>query len=339
MAKRKGGLGRGLDALFADATAIVPDENEKNTAAAAEQGVKTAASKAATKKSANGSSAAETTTRGAGAGENAERVNAAQDAVIYIDINDIKPNGDQPRKVFDEKKLEELASSITANGVIQPLIVRPMGDYYELVAGERRWRAARLALLKVVPCIVREFNDEENMIVAIIENMQREDLNPMEEALGIKKMADKYAFTQEQISKALGKSRAYIANSMRLLKLPAYIQDYVSDGRISAAHARTLITVSDEKKQKLLCDRIVKEGLSVRTTEQLAEQAKNEIKPERKKKVKKSKSPELRFAEEELRRSLGTKVQLKGTRNTGRIEIEYYSLEELNRLIELLRAH
>ena len=307
---KKSGLGRGLDALFADAA---PVEETRRPSAAYEN---------------EGSS-------DAGGKDN-------EDRVLYIDINDIRPNSAQPRKNFDEEKLRELASSIKTNGVIQPLIVRESTNGYELVAGERRWRAARLAGLRTVPCIVRNFDDRQNAIVAIIENMQREDLDPIEEALGLKSMTEKYGFTQEQVSASLGRSRTYITNSIRLLKLPEEIQQYVSSGQMSAAHGRTIINIPDKAKQKEIADKIIRNDLSVRATERLAEKVKDELRPERKKRKKASeadraKADEITAVESELMTLLGTKVNITGDDSKGKIELEYYSLDELNRLIDALR--
>lgn len=308
---KKAGLGRGLDALFADAAPV--DEKWRSGDAYTEE----EASKSA---------------------DNAEN----EDRVLYIDINNIRPNSAQPRKHFDEEKLGELASSIKTNGVIQPLIVRESTNGYELVAGERRWRAARMSGLRTVPCIVRNFDDRQNAIVAIIENMQREDLDPIEEALGLKSMTEKYGFTQEQVSASLGRSRTYITNSIRLLKLPEEIQQYVSSGQMSAAHGRTIINIPDKARQKEIADKIIRNDLSVRATERLAEKVKDELRPERKRRKKaadtdKTKAAEITAVERELMTMLGTKVQISGDESKGKIELEYYSLDELNRLIDALR--
>ena len=307
---KKAGLGRGLDALFADAAPV-----EEKWRPADVQEDKTS-----------------------GASGEADY----EDRILYIDINDIRPNNAQPRKNFDEEKLRELASSIKTNGVIQPLIVRESTSGYELVAGERRWRAARMAGLRNVPCIVRNFDDRQNAIVAIIENMQREDLDPIEEALGLKSMTDKYGFTQEQISASLGRSRTYITNSIRLLKLPEEIQQYVSSGQMSAAHGRTIINIPDKARQKEIADKIIRNDLSVRATERLAEKVKDELRPERRKRRKaadadKAKAAEIAAVERELMTLLGTKVHINGDDSKGAIELEYYSIDELNRLIDALR--
>lgn len=307
---KKAGLGRGLDALFADAAPV--DEMWRPS--------------------------------DSGGGQASEDAASAEDEdkVLYIDINDIRPNSAQPRKTFDEVKLGELAGSIKANGVIQPLIVRESSSGYELVAGERRWRAARKAGLRTVPCIVRNFDDRQNAIVAIIENMQREDLNPIEEALGLRSMTEKYGFTQEQVSESLGRSRTYITNSIRLLKLPEEIQQYVSSGQMSAAHGRTIINIPDKARQKEIADKIIRNDLSVRATERLAEKVKDELRPERKKRKRSAgkdaaRSAEITAVERELMTLLGTKVNIAGDDSKGKIELEYYSLEELNRLIDALR--
>ena len=255
----------------------------------------------------------------------------------YIDIDDIKPNPNQPRKKFNVKRLEELSQSIQDNGVIQPLVVQRKGSGYELVAGERRWRASRLAGLKKVPCLIREFDEKQNLIVTIIENMQREDLDPIEEANGLQQMIHKFGFTQEQVSESLGKSRAYIANSVRLLKLPEDVQKKVSEGKISAAHGRTLLSLEDPRKQRMLAERIEKEELSVRTVEEIVKKLKEGGKKETKK-PEKTKSSEIITVENDLRDLIGTKVSIVQGKKKGKIELEYYSIDELNRLIDLLRT-
>lgn len=382
MAKRKGGLGRGLDALFADAAPLFEEDLEQNE----EENIDTklldiiddvtgdksrerfdSKSKAKSNKNhktksdideAKGNSLNSTKedktprehavqleernikdSKGETSQTQADsaKIEADEDRVLYIDINDIKPNKDQPRKTFNEEKLKDLANSIKENGVIQPLIIRKAQNGYELVAGERRWRAARIAEIKKVPCIIRDFDEKQNMIVAIIENMQRENLDPIEEALGLNEMIKRFEFTQEQISNALGKSRAYIANSLRLLKLPEKIQNMIIEGRISAAHGRTIITIKDEKKQIEVCDKIIRNGLSVRAAERLTEKIKDDARPERKKR-KPSVNAEIAAVEDELRKIFGTKVNINGKASTGKIEIEYYSIDELNRLIDMLRG-
>ena len=334
---KKAGLGRGLDALFADAAPILEGNESLEDLDIIGESEKPAASSAGTKKKAPAKTAAKASAKAKKADDD-----GSDDRVLYIDINDIRPNSAQPRSNFDEDKLAELASSIKANGVIQPLIVRESSSGYELVAGERRWRASRKAGLRKVPCIVRNFDDRQNAIVAIIENMQREDLNPIEEAKGLRSMTEKYGFTQEQVSASLGRSRTYITNSIRLLKLPEEIQEYVSSGQMSAAHGRTIINIPDKAKQKEIADKIIRNDLSVRATEKLAERVKDELKPERKRRKKPAKpesarSAEIEAVERELMSLTGTKVRIAGNGSAGRIEMDYYSLDELNRLIETLR--
>ena len=298
-AAKKGGLGRGLDALFADVPVKEPEEVEE-----ADESVQHAS------------------------GDD-------RDTVKYIKIHDIMPNANQPRKTFNEEKIEELAASIREHGIIQPIVVRRHKSGYEIVAGERRWRAAMRAELSTVPCLIRELDDEQNMLIAIIENMQREDLNPIEEAEGLAQMMDHFGMTQEQVSKSVGKSRPYIANSMRLLKLPAYIRDSIADGRLSAGHGRTLVTVADEERREKLWQKIIGEGLSVREAEKLASQ---DGKAKKRTPQKKRKNADTARVEEELKAALGTRVSITGSARKGRIELEFYSREELERLIELLKS-
>ena len=255
--------------------------------------------------------------------------------IEYIDINNIKPNSNQPRKTFDEDKLAELAASIEEHGLIQPVVLRKADKGFEIVAGERRWRAARKIGIKEIPCIVKELTDEENMLLAIIENMQREDLNPIEEAEGIRQMIDTYGLTQEEVSKSVGKSRPYIANSLRLLRLPEAVRKYVEDGSLSTGHAKAIAAVSDEKKQVELAETAIKNGLSVRQLEKLAQQDKNGV---RAKSRVKTKSADVKRVEEDLKNALGTRVTLNQKGKKGKIEIEFYSKDELERLIELLKS-
>lgn len=299
-AAKKGGLGRGLDALFADAVPVsdpLKEEKKQDTQVRTEE--------------------------------------QSGDAVQYINIHDIMPNANQPRKTFSEEKIEELSKSIKEHGIIQPIVVRKKGKSYEIVAGERRWRAARKAELAKVPCLIRELSDEQNMLIAIIENMQREDLNPVEEAEGLNQMIVTFGMTQEQISKSVGKSRPYIANSLRLLKLPEYIKEEMAEGRLSAAHGRTLVTVEDEDVRKALCERIIKEGLSVRETEKLVSE---DGKGKKRKPAARTKNPDVARVEAELKEALGTRVTINQNGKKGKIEIEFFSRDELDRLIEMLKT-
>ena len=309
MAAKKGGLGRGLDALFADAVPVYENEDAANDT------FKDTDKKTRTKK------------------ENDTEKN--KDGVRYIKLHDIMPNLNQPRKTFKEDKIEELAASIKEHGIIQPIVVRKRENGYEIVAGERRWRAARKAELTQVPCLVRELSDEQNMLFAIIENMQREDLNPIEEAEGLQRMMQTFGMTQEQVSKSVGKSRPYIANALRLLKLPQEIIEQIAEGNLSAAHGRTLAGIEDDDAKEKLCAKILQEGLSVRETEQLVGSL---TKPQKKKAVKKMKNPNEARVEEELKEILGTRVHIQQNGKKGKIEIEFFGKEELERLIELLKT-
>ncbi len=295
-APKKGGLGRGLDALFADVPVKAPKETEviKNREDGDEK-----------------------------------------DTVRYVKIHDIMPNANQPRKTFNEEKIEELAASIREHGIIQPIVVRKRSRGYEIVAGERRWRAAIKAELSQVPCLIRNLDDEQNMLIAIIENMQREDLNPIEEAEGLRQMTETFGMTQEQVSRSVGKSRPYITNSMRLLKLPEYIRESIADGRISAGHGRTLIAASDEDMRRSIWEKMIKEGLSVREAEKLAAGSPG---AKKRKPASKRKNPDVVRVEEDLKDIFGTKVSINAAGKKGKIEIEYYSGDELNRLIELLKT-
>ena len=258
----------------------------------------------------------------------------AENTVQYIDINDIKPNRNQPRKNFDAEGIRELAESIKEHGIIQPLIVRKSDTGYELVAGERRWRAARDADISKVPCIVREFTDEENALIAIIENMQREDLDPIEEAEGLETMMKEYGLTQEEVSRSVGKSRPYITNSLRLLKLPQDIKEKISEGLISAGHARALLAVKTKALQEQICQKIVRDGLSVRETEKLVKDG-----GKAKRKVTKSrKDPDIVAVEEKLKEIYGTRVAITTNGRKGAVEISYYGRDDLNRIIELLES-
>lgn len=260
---------------------------------------------------------------------------ANKEDINFIEIDEIAPNESQPRKTFNKEKLEELARSIKTHGVIQPIVVRKQGSHYEVVAGERRWRAARIAGLSEVPCIVRELTDEQNMLVAIIENVQREDLNPIEEARGIRAMIEDYELTQDEVAKAVSKSRPYITNVLRMLKLPDAVLDMVSAGKLSAGHARAILSAKEEEQTEI-AKHVETKGLSVREAEKLSKKG---LSFDRKKPGKHpTKNAAVKQIESELSSALGTKVNLSQNGNKGKIEIEYYSREELEGLIEALRA-
>jgi len=256
--------------------------------------------------------------------------------ITFVDINDIKPNANQPRKDFDEKKIEELALSIKEHGLIQPVVLRKSGQGYEIVVGERRWRASRQAELKEIPCIIKDLTDEQNMLMAIVENMQREDLNPVEEAEGLNQMITTFGFTQEQVSQNVGKSRPYITNALRLLKLPESVKSMILTGALTAGHARVLAGIKSEKKQEEIAGRVVRQGLSVRAIETLVKEQ-DTLKPD-KPRQKTEKSPDIKMVERDLKERLGTKVTLNRNGEKGKIEIEYYSRDELDRLIDLLKT-
>ena len=253
-----------------------------------------------------------------------------------VNINDIEPNREQPRKFFDEEALKELADSIAMHGVIQPLLVRPLSDGgYQLIAGERRWRASRMAGLSQVPVVVKEMTDEEAMELALIENLQREDLNPIEEAEGFKLLMDTYSFTQEQAAEKVGKSRPAIANALRLLSLPQAVLDMVKQGIISSGHARTLIPLTDENLIIKLAEEISQKELSVRETERIV---KTLMKPKSEIVKKKSKrDPYYDECEIAIREELGRKAKISVSRgDKGSIEIEFFSKEDLQGILDAL---
>ncbi len=256
-------------------------------------------------------------------------------SAVMLKLNDIEPNRDQPRKTFDEQALSELADSISKHGVIQPLLVRPLADgSYQLVAGERRWRASRLAGLTEVPAVIKDMTDSEAMELALIENLQREDLNPIEEAEGIQLLIDTYGLTQDVAAERLGKSRPAIANALRLLNLPKCLLDMVKEGTLSAGHARALLALGDETLMIETAKLCILKGFSVRETERLVRAILNDsAKPE-----KKPKRRDVYYDEAELAMSetLGRKVKvLNGKGGRGTIEIEFFGMEDLASLAKL----
>lgn len=273
MAAKKGGLGKGLEALFAD-NAV--DES---------------------------------------------------DAAVQLKINEIEPNRNQPRKEFDDAALAELADSIAQHGVLQPLLVRPMvGNGYQLVAGERRWRAARMAGLTEVPVVIRTMSDQEMMELALIENLQREDLNAWEEAEGYRQLMDSYSMTQEEVAKIVGKSRPAVANSLRILSLPEEVAEFVKDGTLSSGHARALLSFPEKEMEKVAKE-IIEQGLSVRDVEKKAKQ--QQIKQSHEPKTIKRRNTFFDEVEVALTQHLGRKVKVNGSKNKGKLEIAFYSQEEL----------
>lgn len=286
MAAKKGGLGRGLDALFAD--------------------------------------------------NSIEEI--ASTSAVKLKIMDIEPNRDQPRKIFDEDALAELADSIAKHGVIQPLLVRPMPDgSYQLVAGERRWRASRMAGLTEVPVVIKELSDDEAMALALIENLQREDLNAIEEAQGIKALMDTLSLTQDEAAERVGKSRPAVANALRLLKLPDSVIALVSDGKLSPGHARSLLGFKDEQDIIETADLIIEKGLTVRDVEKLVKKRNKEPKAEKPAARRASYYDEVELA---LTDFLGRKVKVgtKPGKESGVLEIDFFDKDDLTRLADALKS-
>lgn len=279
MSVKKGGLGKGLDAIFAE----------------------------------------NTTESGSGA--------------VELKISELEPNREQPRREFDEKAMAELADSIAQHGLLQPLLVRPLfGGGYQIVAGERRWRAARMAGLSEVPAVVREMSDHEVMELALIENLQREDLTPLEEANGYQTLLDKYGMTQEEVAKTVGKSRPAVANALRLLHLPEAIREMVERGELSAGHARTLLAFPDEASMLEAAQKAVEQGLSVRELERMAKKA-AEAQKEGEKPRPTRRIPYFDEVELSLHEHLGRKVRVAGNKTKGTLQIEFYGEEDLQRLM------
>ena len=303
MAERRKALGRGLEALFGEAQKPVPTKEEDKPISTK------------TKKTASDD----------------------ENRIQYIDINEIKPNEMQPRQEFEEDAIEELANSIKTHGVIQPVILRPSKNGYEMVAGERRWRAARKAGLKQIPAIIKDLPDEENALIALIENVQRENLNAMEEAKAFKTLMDKYGMTQESLAKNVGKSRPHVANTLRMMKLPEVIQYSIGKGSLSLGHANALGAIKDSSMQIEIAEKVISEGLSVRATEKLCSKiGESKEKPAKKDKVKR-KNAEIKAIEEELTSLMGTKVIVNDKGKGGSIELRYFDRAGLNDLIDALR--
>lgn len=250
-----------------------------------------------------------------------------------IDIKNIQPNRDQPRKHFNHDALEQLCESIKAHGLVQPIVVNKLGNGYQIVAGERRWRAAQLAGLTKIPCVVKNYTDETVAKIALVENLQREDLNDIEEAIAYQTLIDKFKLTQERISDAVGKSRSHIANTMRLLKLDDHVKHMVVEGKISGGHARALLRIDNPLKQREMAERIHHQGLSVRDIENFVSK---KAAPKQKREKSTQDHHEIEVLENRLRDLLSTKVEIKNKKNKGTIEISYFSEEELNRIIQLL---
>ena len=317
MAGRKNGLGRGLDALFPDKK-TASKENEVKFTAKLEKKTEPAVKVRNIK----------------------ERTEAPRQKKVpmMIKISMVEPNPNQPRKQFDEDALLELTESVKQYGILQPLLVSEKKDYYEIIAGERRWRAAKLAGLKEVPVIVKEFSEQELVEISLIENIQREDLNAVEEAMAYKRLMDEFHLKQDEIADRVGKSRTAVTNSMRLLKLSAKVQQMLIDEMITAGHARAILAVSDMEKQESLAMRVFDEKLSVRETEKLVKAV---LAPPKEKKSHSYSAEDAAYEnlEEKMKSIMGTKVLIHRKKNDkGKIEIEYYSRDELERIIDLFES-
>ena len=317
MAGRKNGLGRGLDALFPDKK-TASKENEVKFTAKVEKKTEPAVKVKNVK----------------------ERTETPRQKKVpmMVKISMVEPNQNQPRKQFDEDALLELTESVKQYGILHPLLVSEKKDYYEIIAGERRWRAAKLAGLKEVPVIVKEFSEQELVEISLIENIQREDLNAVEEAMAYKRLMDEFHLKQDEIADRVGKSRTAVTNSMRLLKLSAKVQQMLIDEMITAGHARAILAVSDMEKQESLAMRVFDEKLSVRETEKLVKAV---LAPPKEKKSHSYSAEDAAYEnlEEKMMSIMGTKVLIHRKKNDkGKIEIEYYSRDELERIIDLFES-
>lgn len=313
MAKRTG-LGKGLGAIFGEDIVEnrIPDQEEPDKRK-------------------------ETTVKKSGAKKEEEEKEVIEKE-ITLKLSQIEPNHEQPRKDFNPELIQELADSMKQYGVLQPLLVQKKGDHYEIIAGERRWRAAKEAGLKEVPVVIREYTKQQTMEIALIENVQREDLNPIEEALAYQQLMQEFDLTQEEIAARVAKNRATITNSMRLLKLDRRVQEMLVQGQISSGHARTLLGLEDGEQQYQVSLKIIKDRLSVREVEKLVKLM-NKPKKEEKKEEERDLSFIFKDLEERMKQVMGTKVNInKKDKNKGRIEIEYYSEAELERLVELIES-
>ena len=305
--RRTGGLGKGLDALIPNKAGGPSKEPAKKTRSAVVKKDKPT-----------------------------EKDNLAAERLVKI--SSVEPNLNQPRRHFDEDALLELSESIKQYGVLQPLLVSDKKDYFEIIAGERRWRAAKMAGLKEVPVVVKEFTDQEIVEISLIENIQREDLNPIEEAMAYKRLMEEFHLKQDEIADRVAKSRTAVTNSMRLLKLSSKVQEMVIADMISAGHARALLGISDEALQETTAMKVFDEKLSVRETEKLV---KNLVSPAKKVKTERNKAEDAIYEslEEKMKGIMGTKVSIQRKKNNkGKIEIEYYSRDELERIIDLFES-
>lgn len=321
MAGRKNGLGRGLDALFPEKKSAVKESVKK-----------------ATVKTENKTVVPEKTTDDTTEESNRSTIGHKKTAMI-VKISSVEPNVNQPRKQFDEDALLELSESIKQYGVLQPLLVSDKKDYYEIIAGERRWRAAKLAGLKEIPVIVKEFSEQELVEISLIENIQREDLNPVEEAMAYKRLIDEFHLKQDEIAERVGKSRTAVTNAMRLLKLSEKVQQMLIDEMITAGHARAILSIADKEKQESIAMKVFDEKLSVRETEALVKRMLEPPKTAKKSKFSSAEDAIYESLEEKMKSIMGTRVQIHRKKNDkGKIEIEYYSRDELERIIDLFES-
>lgn len=255
--------------------------------------------------------------------------------IINIELKDIKANKKQPRKFFDNNKLNELAESVKEHGIIQPLILKKEEKGYSIIAGERRYRAAKIAELTEVPALIMDISDEKLLQVSLIENIQREDLNPIEEGLAYERLLKEFALTQEELSKTMGKSRTTITNTMRLLKLDDRVKEYVMEGVISEGHGRTILPLENEAQYEI-AQKIIDNSLSVRETEKLVKKILNDAVEEKTSERRKPLNPYYKDVRDRLQDHFGTKVNLNANKNKGKIEIEYYSEEDLQRILDII---
>ncbi|MCS7089371.1 MAG: ParB/RepB/Spo0J family partition protein [Verrucomicrobiota bacterium] len=261
------------------------------------------------------------------------------EAPVRVPLSAIRPNPRQPRQLFQEESLLELAESIRAQGILQPLVVRRRADGYELIAGERRWRAAQMVGLTEVPVLVRDVDDRSALELALVENLQREDLNPIEEAQGYAQLLDQFGFTQEEAARRVGKSRAAVANALRLLKLPEEIQAHLRNGKLSVGHAKVILALEDPDLQKRAAECVVKDGLNVRQTEGLVARLQASLNSERRSRqvsTRRRGDPQVLRLEDRLRERLGTRVRLHYNQGRGKLEIVFFSDAELERILETL---
>lgn len=259
-----------------------------------------------------------------------------EEVIKDINIKELRPNPYQPRKVFEEEGIEELKQSIIEHGILQPIIVRKSIKGYEIVVGERRYRAAKEAKLETIPAVVRELSEQQMMELAVLENLQREDLSPIEEGTAYQTLMKKLKLTQEELAKRLGKSRPHIANHVRLLTLPKVVQNYISDGKISMGHGRALLGLKNKDKLPLLVEKILKEGLNVRQLEYIIQQLNENVSRETKSDKKTEKNVFIKQQESILREKFGTTVHIKQMKNKGKIEIEFFSKDDFERILQLL---